>query len=364
MASAPGSTRRTGRRDWSEREALREQWRAAGWYGDVTIGEAIAAGARDAARRPDRLRTVRRRRRRSARCPSSSSGPTRRRADSESVGVGPGDAVVVQSPADAAGVELFVALWLLGAVVVPLVATAGPDEIDLAIAETGARVDGRRQPGALVPGTDARPVRPVVRRGAVDRGRAGARPGRSALDDVEPSRTTRRPRRGRTRRRWPACSTRRGRPACRRGSGTRTRRCSPGSRSPAPTTESRTLTSFPAGHVASILGLAATVHQRRSDRRARSVERARRGRGCHRDVRHHHERRHAVLPGDACSTRPSAPVATSRRCRGSWSAPRRFRRRWSPGRRLRASSRGGRTAPPSTRRSAVARPIIRPTSAG
>ncbi|MET0908425.1 MAG: hypothetical protein ABWZ99_03065, partial [Ilumatobacteraceae bacterium] len=36
-----------------QREALRAAWRAAGWYGDVTIGEAIAAGA--LARPDDRI---------------------------------------------------------------------------------------------------------------------------------------------------------------------------------------------------------------------------------------------------------------------------------------------------------------------
>ena len=121
------------------REALRAGWRSAGWYADVTIGEALDAAAE---RWPAEQVVF-----------AQSDGELveltlaelGERADStarrlRSLGIGAGTSVVVQSPADAAGTAVFAALWHLGAVVVPLVTTAGPAEIGHAISETGADV--------------------------------------------------------------------------------------------------------------------------------------------------------------------------------------------------------------------------------
>ncbi len=245
------TARRTAR--LAEREALREQWRAAGWYGDATIGEAIAAGARE---RPDdriifeqtnggaveltladlveRAETTARRLR--------------------AVGVEPGDAVVVQSPADAAGVELLAALWLLGAVVVPLVATAGPDEIQLAIAETDARAIVTAQPGALgsdpsAPGSHGRTTL------VLSIGDLSTSPGVVALRDVEPTTVPQVP----TARPDPsavACVLyTSGSTGVPKGVQHSHETLLAGIAFAGADPDSRTLTSFPSGHVASVLGL-------------------------------------------------------------------------------------------------------------
>ncbi len=173
-----------------DREALRQQWRTSGWYADTTIGEAIDAGARsfpegrivfeqaagDAVdltlpELADRVDVTARRLR--------------------TLGVAPGDPVVVQTAADAAGVEVLAALWRVGAVVIPLVATAGPAEIGHAIAENGCT--------AMIAAATSRDVdlaamiadhrsawglEQVVVLGAVD----VPPPGATRLSDVEPTR--------------------------------------------------------------------------------------------------------------------------------------------------------------------------------
>ncbi len=161
--------------------------------------------------------------------------------------------MVVQSPADAAGVELLVALWLLGAVVVPLVATAAPEEIDLAIAETGARimiVGGGR---ASVPGTDARPLAPGLD-AVLSIGDGPASAGVIALADVQPSGDT-------------SVATRpdpssvacvlytSGSTGVPKGVRHSHETLLAGIAFAGAERGSRTLTSFPAGHIASVLGL-------------------------------------------------------------------------------------------------------------
>jgi acyl-CoA synthetase (AMP-forming)/AMP-acid ligase II len=54
-------------------------------------------------------------------------------------GVLPGSAVLVQAPADAASTEVLVALWMLGAVPVPLATKVGEDELSHVARETAAR---------------------------------------------------------------------------------------------------------------------------------------------------------------------------------------------------------------------------------
>ena len=121
----------------SDRDALRTDWRRAGWYADQTVAEAVAAGA--AACPDDRLHFA-----------QVDGGVTtatlgalfqraRRRAGGfYGAGVTPGAAVVVQAPADASSTEVLIACWMLGAVPVPVATTAGPEELAHVARETAA----------------------------------------------------------------------------------------------------------------------------------------------------------------------------------------------------------------------------------
>jgi cyclohexanecarboxylate-CoA ligase len=121
-----------------ERAELRAGWRRAGWYPDLTIGEALAQGART---HPDDQVVF---------APAGGAASTstlgeiaershRVASALAATGLLPGDAVVVQAPADAASTDVMVALWHLGTVVVPLAATATTAELAHAVRETGAR---------------------------------------------------------------------------------------------------------------------------------------------------------------------------------------------------------------------------------
>jgi cyclohexanecarboxylate-CoA ligase len=118
------------------RAALRTSWRAAGWYPDLTIGEALRAGA-DA--RGDDVLTF-----------AAVDGPTetttltallsrasRLATGLARAGVEPGSVVAVQAPADRGSTEVLEALWLLGAVAVPLVLTATPSDLEHVIVDAG-----------------------------------------------------------------------------------------------------------------------------------------------------------------------------------------------------------------------------------
>src|SRR3984957_1974360 len=120
------------------REALRARWRAAGWYQNLTVGEAIAAGARQ--HPDDELIFVR-----------QGGGATVMRlatlheraldvaARLSRAGVRPGEVVVLQAAVGPASTEVAMALWALGAVPVLLTAAATPGELAHVLAETGAR---------------------------------------------------------------------------------------------------------------------------------------------------------------------------------------------------------------------------------
>ena len=121
----------------AEREQLRQGWRDAGVYPDLTMAQALEAGAGS---HPDDVIVF-----------ASSDGTTeratlhrlleaaRRLARSLlSAGVRPGDAVALQCPCDRAGTELLEALWLLGAVVVPLTTASGTADIGRMIRDCGA----------------------------------------------------------------------------------------------------------------------------------------------------------------------------------------------------------------------------------
>jgi cyclohexanecarboxylate-CoA ligase len=122
----------------ADRDALRTAWRVAGVYPDQTVGGAIVTGCTSHAGdhivfvRVDGETTV------------VTLGELLRRARASAgrlaaAGVRADDAVVVQAPADLTGTEILAAVWLLHAVAVPLATTATADEVAHAIRETGAR---------------------------------------------------------------------------------------------------------------------------------------------------------------------------------------------------------------------------------
>jgi acyl-CoA synthetase (AMP-forming)/AMP-acid ligase II len=120
-----------------QREALRRRWRELGVYSELTVGTALAQGA--AAHPDDAIvfaavdgATDQ------ATLASLHAGGRRLAAALHRIGVRPGEAVAVQAPADRTSTELIEALWLLGTVVVPLVAAYGPAEIGHIVQESGA----------------------------------------------------------------------------------------------------------------------------------------------------------------------------------------------------------------------------------
>jgi acyl-coenzyme A synthetase/AMP-(fatty) acid ligase len=119
------------------REHLRRAWRSAGVYTDVVMGDALAAGA---AKHPDdaivfaavdgetEVATL----------ASLNEGGRRLAAGLYELGVRPGCVVAVQAPADRSSTELLEALWLLGTVVVPLAAAYGRADAGRAVRQSGA----------------------------------------------------------------------------------------------------------------------------------------------------------------------------------------------------------------------------------
>jgi len=119
------------------RDALRATWRAAGLYPDLTVGEAIVAGA--GAHGGDRIVfarvdgdttavTLAELVERAGACAQRLAG----------AGVRAGDTVAVQAPADQSGTEVLAAVWLLGAVAVPIAMTATAAEVAHALRQTRA----------------------------------------------------------------------------------------------------------------------------------------------------------------------------------------------------------------------------------
>src|SRR5688572_24202561 len=105
------------------RAVARDRWRSEGWYPDLSMGQACQAAARSVpgsrltfASRDDQVTldraTLHLRARRVA-------------AGLLEAGVTTGDAVVVQAPASVESTVALEALWLLGAVVIPVVSVAG-----------------------------------------------------------------------------------------------------------------------------------------------------------------------------------------------------------------------------------------------
>ena len=123
--------------DLAERERLRAGWRASGVYADVTVAEVFANGAEhhgadevvfassDGAAEVCTLRSLHE----AARATASRMS---------AAGVSAGDVVVVQGPADRAGTEVLEALWMLGAVVVPVPTTFDGHELAHVLVDSGA----------------------------------------------------------------------------------------------------------------------------------------------------------------------------------------------------------------------------------
>jgi cyclohexanecarboxylate-CoA ligase len=132
-AGSPRAVRAAGR------EELRKACRAAGVYLDLTVGEAMARGAAaqptdsivfaaaegdtDHATLADMHTAARR-----------LAGQLRR------AGVRPAEIVVVQGPCDRLGTQLLQALWMIGAVVVPLTTAASPAEVGKMLRDCTATV--------------------------------------------------------------------------------------------------------------------------------------------------------------------------------------------------------------------------------
>ena len=205
-----------------EREALRARWRAAGWYQDLTVGEAIAAGARQ---HPDdelifvrhgggatavRLATLHER-------ALDVAGRLYR------AGVRSGEVVVLQAAVGPASTEAAMALWALGAVPVLLTAAATPGELAHVLAETGARtvVAARRWRGAEIASSIAGQRQALGLDRLIILG-GDAPDGALALDALP---TGPRPEPGRRRPRSRSCCTRRDRRPRRRECSTATSRC-------------------------------------------------------------------------------------------------------------------------------------------
>jgi cyclohexanecarboxylate-CoA ligase len=121
------------------RDALRSAWRDAGRYPDLTVGEALAQGA---AAHGDSVLVFARveGEERALSLAALNRGAHVVTEELRALGVEPGEPVLLQAAADVASTEALIAIWTLGAIAVPLVATASADEVGHVVAETGARV--------------------------------------------------------------------------------------------------------------------------------------------------------------------------------------------------------------------------------
>jgi cyclohexanecarboxylate-CoA ligase len=121
----------------SARDAKRAEWRSQGWYPPLTVGQAIALAAAEHSDATivfapvEGLATTHT-------LSDLHAGAVRVASRLRSAGVATADSVIVQAPADERSTEVFAALWHLGATVVPVAATATPQELRHVAHETGA----------------------------------------------------------------------------------------------------------------------------------------------------------------------------------------------------------------------------------
>ena len=235
------------------RDALRTAWRNAGAYADQTVGEAIAAGC--AAHADDHIVFVQV----DGETTDMALGTLPQRAWAcaarlAAAGVRAGDMVVVQAPADLTGTETLCAVWLLGAVAVPIATTATSDDVGHVIRETASRWAivapewrGRDLASPLLAGAEPLGLREVIVLGDV------AIEGARALGAIEPIRVSPGPRPDPS---SVACVLyTSGSTAAPKGvqHSHETLLCGLTAMPAVPT--SRMLGTFPAGHVASLIGL-------------------------------------------------------------------------------------------------------------
>jgi cyclohexanecarboxylate-CoA ligase len=141
------------------RAAQRSRWRAAGWYPPLTLGEACAAAAIAV---PDATLTFARRdHETTVRRAELHERARRIAAGLLHAGVRIADRVVLHAPATAQSTAVLEALWLIGAVPVPVVAAAGDSEVRnivercdaTTLVVSGSGDDGRDDP-ARIPGVE------------------------------------------------------------------------------------------------------------------------------------------------------------------------------------------------------------------
>ncbi len=161
-------------------------WRAAGAYPDLAIGEAIAegcnadAGDRIVFAQVDGGTTT-------VTLGELLERATERAARLAAAGVSGGDTVIVQTPADLSGTEVLLGVWLLHAVAVPIATTATVTEVADALRETNAAGviaaptwRGRDLLAPIIEAGRRRNVRYTIVLGTT------AAPGAVALDSVPP----------------------------------------------------------------------------------------------------------------------------------------------------------------------------------
>lgn len=118
------------------RAAQRERWRSDGWYPALSLGQACETAARTV---PDARLTFAGREHEVTVTLGELHQRARRAAGGlRAAGVAPGDPVVVQAPATVDSTVVLEALWLVGAVVIPVVAVSGDADTQQVVDRSGA----------------------------------------------------------------------------------------------------------------------------------------------------------------------------------------------------------------------------------
>jgi acyl-CoA synthetase (AMP-forming)/AMP-acid ligase II len=118
-----------------DRAALRERWHAQGWFGEADLAaafcdEGAAEGTVVFAAADSRVPLTR------SRIVDDARRIARGLID---LGIGPGDVVAVQSPTSRRSLTAMVGIWLCGGVVLPVVTTLGPRDLEFILRQSRAR---------------------------------------------------------------------------------------------------------------------------------------------------------------------------------------------------------------------------------